>query len=60
MNLIAITIILLVLLWGTHILLRRFIIEAYNPNEDGIAHFGGIPNSSQVWAGLIKYPRQYV
>ena len=25
-----------------------------------IAHFGGIPNMSQIWPYLVKYPKEYV
>jgi hypothetical protein len=29
-------------------------------NSNKIAHFGGIPNMSQIWPYMVKYPKQYV
>lgn len=29
-------------------------------DEYRFAHFGGIPNMSQIWPYMVKYPKEYV
>lgn len=64
MNVIALLWVLLVLVVGTQFLINRYIIlERYQTQmalEHLTPHFGGIPNQSQVWGYMVKYPREYV
>jgi hypothetical protein len=55
MNLLLIVIIFLVTLYICIIIRRHF--EHFSQDDDHlIAHFGGVPNNSQIWSGMIKNP----
>lgn len=42
------------------ILVRNHLENFTQGQEHMIAHFGGIPNNSQIWPYMIKYPKEYV
>lgn len=38
-----------------------YMTESFRQSEAHMfAHFGGVPNNSQIWPNMVKYPKQYV
>lgn len=59
LNLLLIIIIFFISIYICVHILNNF--EHFSQNEEHlIAHFGGIPNNSQIWPYMIKYPKEYV
>lgn len=42
------------------IYIKNYVNEKYCLNEFQFAHFGGIPNQSQLWSNMVKYPKDFV
>lgn len=53
---------LLVVVLTTHVIVNSYLMEKYSNQAlaHQIAHFGGTPNSSQIWPNMVKYPKKYV
>lgn len=55
LNLLLIIIIFFISIY-TCLLIRKNFENFSQDDEHLIAHFAGIPNNSQIWSGMIKYP----
>lgn len=53
--------ILLILVLVTQMIVNRSRVERFNQELQHLTpHFGGVPNASQVWGYMVKYPKAYV